>query len=160
MKIPILLSGGRGERPIRIDCAVRDPGAGFGALAELEAADLTGLATAPILEQARSLQGGPFEVLPQTLLERLSTLEAGLVTEISAQPEPPALVLTDCVAELRRLRLERERAEVTRELDRLQEQGVPSSDDRIDQLGTRQLELKQQIEALGTDHDRRLRSAS
>ena len=137
---------------------VRDPAAGFGALGALEGADLTGLATAPILEQARSLQGWPSEVLPQTLLERLSTLEAGLVTEISAQPEPPALVLTDCVAELRRLRLERERADVTGELKRLQEQGVPSSDSRIDRLGTRQLELKQQIEALGTD--RRLRSAS
>jgi DNA primase len=139
---------------------VRDPSAGFSALAELENADLTGLATAPILEQARSLQGWPSEVLPQTLLQRLSTLEAGLVTEISAQPEPPARDLTDCVAELRRLRLERERSEVTRELDRLQEQGVPSTDGRIDQLGTRQLELKQQIEALGKSHDRRLGPAS
>jgi DNA primase len=139
---------------------IRDPPAGFGAVAELDKDDLTGLATAPILEQARSLQGWPSEVLPQTFLERLSTLEAGLVTEISAQPEPPALVLTDCVAELRRLRLERERSEVTRELDRLQELGVPSTDGRIDELGTRQLELKQQIEALGKSHDRRLGSAS
>jgi DNA primase len=139
---------------------VRDPAAGFGALADLERDDLTGLATAPILEQARSLHGWPSEVLPQTLLERLSTLEAGLVTEISAQPEPPALVLTDCVAELRRRRLERERADVTREIERLQEQGVPSSDGRIDQLGTRQLELKQKIDALGSDHGRRLQSAS
>ena len=52
---------------------VRDPAAGFGALADLECTDLSGLATGPILEQARSLQGWPSEGLPQALLERLST---------------------------------------------------------------------------------------
>ena len=52
---------------------VRDPVAGFGALADLETTDLSGLATGPILEQARSLQGWPIEGLPQALLERLST---------------------------------------------------------------------------------------
>ena len=36
---------------------VHDPRAGFGAVAELEPADLDGLATGPIIEQARSLQG-------------------------------------------------------------------------------------------------------
>jgi DNA primase len=127
---------------------VRDPGAGFEALAELESTDLTGLATGPILEQARSLQGWPIEGLPQALLERLSTQEVGLVTEITAQPVPPVLVPADCVAELRRLQLARERADIQRQMDRLLEQGIPSSDDRINVLGMRQLALKQQIEAL------------
>ena len=127
---------------------VRDPAAGFGALASLETADLTGLATGPILEQARSLQGWPSEGLPQALLERLSTQEAGLVAEITAQPEPPVRVAADCVAELRRLQLARERAELQRQMDRLLEQGIPSNDDRINELGMRQLALKQQIEGL------------
>ena len=35
---------------------VRNPEAGLGAVAELEPADLDGLATGPIIEQARSLQ--------------------------------------------------------------------------------------------------------
>jgi DNA primase len=127
---------------------VRDPAAGFGALAELGPADLTGLATGPILEQARSLQGWPTEGLPQALLERLSTLEAGLVAEITAQPEPPVRVAADCVAELRRLQLVRERADVQEQLDRLLEQGIPSDDNRINELGMRQLALKQRIESL------------
>jgi hypothetical protein len=129
---------------------VRDPAAGFGALNELEGTDLTGLATGPILEQARSLQGWPAEGLPQALLERLSTQEAGLVAEISAQPAPPVLVPADCVTELRRLQLARERADLQRQMDRLLEQGIPSSDDRINELGMRQLALKQQIESLST----------
>ncbi|MGH9308411.1 MAG: DNA primase [Vicinamibacterales bacterium] len=127
---------------------VREPASGFEALAELESTDLSGLATGPILEQARSLQGWPIEGLPQALLERLSTQEVGLVTEITAQPVPPVLVAAHCVAELRRLQLARERADVQRQMDRLLEQGIPSSDDRINVLGMRQLALKQQIEAL------------
>ena len=128
---------------------VRNPVAGFEALARLEASDLTGLATGPILEQARSLQGWPAEGLPAALLERLSTAEAELVAEISAQPVAPVLVPEDCVAELRRLQLTRERADVQRQMDRLIEQGIPSSDGRINELGMRQLMLKQQIEAIG-----------
>jgi DNA primase len=130
---------------------VRDPAAGFGALAELEATDLSGLATGPILEQARSLQGWPIEGLPQALLERLNTQEAGLVAEITAQPVPPVLFPADCVSELRRLQLARERADVQRQMDRLLEQGIPSSDDRINELGMRQLALKQQMDSLGTE---------
>lgn len=130
---------------------VRDPAAGFGALAGLETTDLTGLATGPILEQARSLQGWPSEGLPQALLERLSTQEAGLVAEITAQPVPPVLVPADCVVELRRLQLVRERADVQRQMDRLLEQGIPSDDERINQLGMRQLALKQQIDSIGTE---------
>ena len=130
---------------------VRDPVAGFGALSELDGTDLSGLATGPILEQARSLQGWPSEGLPQALLERLSTQEAGLVAEITAQSVPPVLFATDCVAELRRLQLARERSDVQRQMDRLLEQGIPSSDQRINELGMRQLALKQQIDSIGSE---------
>ena len=132
---------------------VRDPAAGFGALAGLDATDLSGLATGPIIEQARSLQGWPVEGLPQALLERLSKEEAGLVAEISAQPEPPVRVPADCVAELRRLQLARERAELQRQMESLLEQGIPSSDHRINDLGMRQLALKQQIDSLAAGGD-------
>lgn len=130
---------------------VRDPAAGFDALTGLDTADLAGLATGPILEQARSLQGWPIEGLPQALLERLSTQEAGLVAEIAAQPAPPVLIPADCVAEFRRLQLVRERADIQREMDSLLEQGTPSSDHRINELGMRQLALKQQIDSMGND---------
>ena len=64
---------------------------------------------------------------------------------------PPVLVPADCVAELRRLQLTRERADVQRQMDRLLEQGIPSDDERINQLGMRQLVLKQQIDSIGTE---------
>jgi DNA primase len=120
---------------------MRNPAGGGPAVAELDEEDLEGLPTRGILEQARSLQGSPLESLPQTLLERLNTAEADLVREIAAQGEPPATVVSDCVMELRNLRLVRERAVVERELSSLQEQGVASDDKRINELGKRQLEL-------------------
>ena len=126
---------------------VRDPKAGFGAVEELETADLDGLATGPIIEQARSLQGGPAASLPETLIERLNEGEAGLIKEISRQPYPPAEPV-DCVRALKRLRYVRERAEVQREIDRLQEQGAPGSADRIVALWDRKKAIVQRIEAL------------
>ncbi|MBA3885033.1 MAG: DNA primase [Acidobacteria bacterium] len=127
---------------------MRTPEAGLAALAELVDEDLEGLPAAGILQQARSLQGWPPETLPKTLLERLSKGEAGLVESISAQSQPPARVLSDCVVELRRLRLLRERVAIERQLHHLLEQGVESSDSRINELGARRIGLKQQLEAL------------
>ena len=114
----------------------------------LEDQDLEGLATADILRQARSLQGCPPASLPPVLLERLSTGEVELVEAISAQPEAPARVLSDCALELRKHRLIRERTAVERQLASLIEQGVPSHDGRIDELGMRQIGLKREIEAM------------
>jgi DNA primase len=123
------------------------PEAGQEAIAGLDEGDLEGLATGGILQQARSLHGWPAGTFPLTLLERLSKGEAGLVEAIAAQPHPPVKVLADCLVELRRLRLHRERATIQQELDRLIEQGV--DDRRIDELGARKIGLKQQLEALG-----------
>jgi hypothetical protein len=126
---------------------VRDPTAGFGVLEELDSADLDGLATGPILEQARSLQGLPAESLPKTLIERLNEGEAGLVQEIGRQTHPPADPL-DCVRALKRLRYVRERTEVQREIDRLQEQGATRHADEIVALWDRKKALVERIEAL------------
>ena len=126
---------------------IRDPRAGLGALAELEPADLDGLATGPIIEQARSLQGWPADSLPEALIERLNEGEAGLVHEIGRQPHPPAQP-EDCVRELRRLRYVRERTELQQEIDRLQEEGAARHADRIETLLGRKKDLVQRIEAL------------
>jgi hypothetical protein len=126
---------------------VREPAAAFGAVADLEPADLAGLATGPIIEQARSLQGWPDESLPQTLLERLNQGEAGLVAEISRQPHAPAEP-ADCVRALKRLRYDRERADVQREIDRLQEEGAAQHDAAIVALWDRKKALLQRIEGL------------
>jgi DNA primase len=124
------------------------PEEGRSALAELEDQDIEGLSARGILEQARSLQEWPAETLPKTLLERLSKGEAGLVEHIAAQPHPPVTVLADCLTEIRRARLLRERAAIQEQLDRLLEQGVPSDDRRINELGARRIGLKQELEAL------------
>jgi DNA primase len=128
---------------------VREPKAGMDVLAELEPADLDGLATGPIIEQARSLQGWPADSLPEALIERLNEGEAGLVHEISRQPHPPALRPGDCVSELRRLRYVRERTEVQREIDRLQEEGASRHADEIVALLNRKQGLAERIDALG-----------
>ena len=74
-----------------------------------------------------------------------------MVESISIQPEAPARILTDCVLELRKHRLIRERTAVERQLASLLEQGVPSHDGRIDELGTRQIGLKRQIDAMNQE---------
>jgi DNA primase len=126
---------------------VRDPEGALAAFAELEPGDTDGLATRSILEQARSLQEWPAGSLPETLIERLNSGEASLVAEIGRQSHPPAAP-ADCVRTLKRLRFDRERAAVQREIDRLQEQGAVVHEAEIVSLWARKQVLLQRIEAL------------
>jgi DNA primase len=127
------------------------------ALLELEATDLEGLATREILRQARSLQEWPAGSLPDALIERLSTGEAAFVREISGQPGAPAEA-GDCVRTLKRLRYDRERAAVQREIDRLQEAGAARHEDEIVALWERKKDLLHRMEGLMA-HDPGLRPA-
>ena len=127
---------------------IRDSEAGLAALTDLEDDDLSGLATEAILRQARSLQGTPADTLPQTLLERLTKGEARVVEELgrpSSAPAHPA----DCVRTLKKRRFDRERADVQREIDRLQEEGAARYEDEIVSLWAKKMVLLQRIEALG-----------
>jgi DNA primase len=126
---------------------VRDSEAGMAALQELESGDTDGLATRTILEQARSLQDWPPAALPEALIERLNSGEALLVAEIGRQSHPPAAP-ADCVRTLKRLRFDRERAAVQREIDRLQEAGAARHEAEIVSLWARKRVLLQQIEEL------------
>ena len=68
----------------------------------------------------------------------MSALEALLVTTIASEPEPPTLALSSCVREMQRGRYERERAELQREIDRLQSSGAtqtPEMDAALVRLG-------------------------
>ena len=123
---------------------IHDPAAGSAAMAELDTEDLVGLATEPILAQARALREWPADSLPQTLLERLNGMEARLVQEISRQPHPPGPPL-DCVKAVKRLRYTRERAAVQREIDRLQEAGAATHETEIVALWDRKKTLLQLI---------------
>jgi DNA primase len=127
---------------------MRQPEATATVMAELEPADLEGLQTEGILQLALSLAGAVGTDLPGTLLERLSDQEVALVRRISERPEAPDPP-DGCVYALKRLRFERERSDLQREIDRLQEAGAQGSDERFDALGVRQRELKRRMEAEG-----------
>jgi len=117
------------------------------AVADLDEEDLEGLSGRHILEVARSLQGEPLELLPSTLLQRLSTVDAQLVAGIAAtaiaQAAPAA-----CARALKRLRWERERAAIQREIDRLQELGATQHGQEINILWLRKKDLLHRIEDL------------
>jgi DNA primase len=119
----------------------------FEALDELDGDDLEGLAGRDIFEVARSLHGGPLDLIPSTLLQRLSTVNAQLVTSIAAttiSPAPPVA----CARALKRLRWERERAAIQREIDRLQGLGAARHDQEIDALWAKKKDLLHRIEEL------------
>jgi hypothetical protein len=81
------------------------------------------------------------------LLERLNTNEAQLVTGIASEAEPHVHDAAECALILRRLRYERERAALQREIDRLQTAGTEPGDE-LQELLVRKYELIQRIEGL------------
>src|SRR5205085_9984039 len=114
-------------------------------VAGLDAQDLDGLACRQILEVARSLHDEPLELLPSTLLQRLNTGEAQLVTSIAAIEQPSAPPIEAGQA-LKRLRWERERAALQREIDRLQQLGASEHADEINVLSRRLIDIAIQLD--------------
>lgn len=101
---------------------VHDPVGTMQWLGQLEAEDLKGLSTANILRTAQELDVKPEDV-PGALMERLSRQEAELLASVAAEPSAPAVLPDLCVVALKYVRLERELADVQRELNRLQNMG-------------------------------------
>jgi DNA primase len=101
---------------------VHQPAAAVAALRGLESDDLKGLSTENLLRTARDLTVRAEDV-PATLMERLSTQEAELLASVAAEPSPPAVLPDLCVLALKYVRLERQLADVQRELNRLQNMG-------------------------------------
>jgi DNA primase len=112
---------------------MKDPRAALPALEDLEDEDLEGLSTRSVISQARSLQGWPVDSIPGTLAERLSKGEAAMIAQICLQGSSPATAL-DCVRALKKLRVDRELAEIQRELTRLQEHGPRADEKAMDAL--------------------------
>jgi len=101
---------------------VHHPAEAVAALRGLESDDLKGLSTENLLRTARDLTVSAEDV-PATLMERLSTQEAELLASVAAEPSPPAVLPDLCVLALKYVRLERQLADVQRELNRLQNIG-------------------------------------
>lgn len=119
------------------------------AIVELDDDDISHLASREIILLARTLQNElPPEGLPSALLQRLNTGSVELVTAIAAMSAPPFTSPLDCVRELKRLRYQRELAEVQREIDRLQAKGAAASNSEIDVLLRKKNDLGFRIEEL------------
>jgi hypothetical protein len=74
-------------------------------------------------------------------------VNAQLVTSIAATTASPAPPL-ECARALRRVRWERDRAAIQREIDRLQELGAARNGHEIDALWQRKKDLLHRIEGL------------
>jgi hypothetical protein len=125
---------------------IHQPQDAVDALATLEDADFDGLAGGRILDLAQKLNEDK-GFSPGALLERLSMLDAQLVTAIASESEAHVHDAHDCVRILKRLRWERERAAIQREIDRLQEIGALEGE-KLQELLVRKYDVIQRIEAL------------
>jgi DNA primase len=117
------------------------------ALEGLEPGDTDGLAAASVLDLALELKENN-GFTPSVFIERLNTAEAELVTGVANESEPPVNEVDDCVHVIRKLRYERERADVQREIDRLQQQGASEHGREIDQLWVKKQDLLRRIDDL------------
>jgi DNA primase len=125
-----------------------DPASVIDALPELNDEDLRGSNIRHIVGLARDFADRPPEAIPGLVLERLNEEEIALVTGIAAEIEKPVSAV-DCIRSLRIRRLERERAEVQRQIDRMQEHGEVNSDEFV-RLLARKCSLSTEIEALSS----------
>ena len=122
------------------------PVEGLAALAQLGEGDLDGLASGAILVLATSLSEVPPDFLPALLRERLGEAERALLERAAAGEQPPAAP-GDCVNALKRMRLERERAALQDEIDRVAT--GRGTDEALSALWARKKELLRRLEELG-----------
>jgi DNA primase len=121
------------------------------ALAELDPEDFEQLAGREIFEAALALRDQPVECLPSELLRRLSTMNVQLVTGIAGDQAAPVIGpgdLSECARIVKRLRCERERAAIQREIDRLQGLGSGQHGNEINLLLNQKRTLARRIEEL------------
>ncbi|MSO45163.1 MAG: DNA primase [Acidobacteria bacterium] len=125
---------------------IHNPGPVLAALKKLDEADLEPLASRSVLDLALKLNEND-GFAPSVFLERLTMVEAQLVTSVASEPQPPTLSLEFCVRSIRKTRYERERAVVQREIERLQSIGG-AGDVEVDALLARNGDLGRLIQAL------------
>jgi DNA primase len=125
---------------------VHRPEPALDALRTLDPEDFEALACRLVLDLARKLDDDR-SFAPSVLLERLNTSEVQLVTGIASESEPHVHDAAECALILRRLRYERERAALQREIDRLQTAGAEPGE-ALQDLLVRKYELIQRIEGL------------
>lgn len=109
----------------------------------LEDVDLEGLGSSGLLRIARDLEVGDPAEAPNLLMERLSTVDAQKLAAIASEASAPVLDAESAIRSLKRLRYERDLAEVQRQIDQLQARG--GRGDELDALLLRKLELGRRL---------------
>jgi DNA primase len=125
---------------------IHRPDAAVEALVTLDGPDFDGLSSRSVLDLARKLNEDK-GFSPSALFERLTTVDAQLVTAIASEGEAHVHDAHDCVRIIKRLRWERERGAIQREIDRLQEAGARDGE-KLQELLVRKYDVIQRIEAL------------
>jgi DNA primase len=111
------------------------------ALRDLEAADLTGLKSQSLLEKAVAVSSADGARVTSLLMDGLSDQEAQLLTTVASAAQPPSLDLHECVRVLRFGRIERQLAEIQRDIDRPGQSG-----EVVSRLLRQKNELRSQLE--------------
>jgi hypothetical protein len=144
--LPPLTELSQGEKGL-IWALIHRPADALGALKDLGEEDLEALTARPVLDLALKLEeDNGFS--PAEFFQRLSSLESQLVTGVAAQPEDAVWALEYCLQQFRRIRLERERRALQRQIDRLQAHNAPEDAHQLAELLTRKYELIRQIDVL------------
>src|SRR5579864_315009 len=125
---------------------VHRPVEALAAIAQLEAPDFEGVATAAILKLAASLGDMPADVLPKLVHERLNE-EARAWLDRAADADAPAAAAVDCVRALKRERCKRDLATIQDEIDRLSAH-APATSGALKGVWERKMALLQEFEAL------------
>jgi DNA primase len=123
---------------------VHRPGDALAAMEKLEAADFEGLAARSVLEKALQLQHQPVDQVPGLLMASLSELEAHVLSKVASAEQPPSFDLHECVRVLRFSRIERQLAEIQREIDTRGRD--PQSGEALSQLLRQKNELRSRLE--------------
>ena len=126
---------------------VHRPDPALDALKTLDLADFEELASRSVLDLALKLDDDR-GFSPSALLEGLNAGEAQLVTGIASETEPHVHDAAACALILKRLRYERERAALQREIDRLQRERGTEPGDELQDLLVRKYALIQRIDGL------------
>jgi hypothetical protein len=124
---------------------IHRPEAAVEALATLDGPDFDGLSSRSVLDLARKLNEDK-GFSPSALLERLTMVDAQLVTAIASEGEAHVNDADECVRSLKLRRLESERGVLQREIDRLQEVGQDG--EKLQELLVRKYKVSQRIQDL------------
>ena len=122
---------------------LHDPAGASKALRSLQDHDIEGLASENLLRKAMELAWGDPDVLPNSLMERLTDREARMLTQAGAERQAPVTDLTACVEALARGRVKRELADLDREIAQLAARDAGSP--RLTELVMKKIAIRRQL---------------